>query len=148
MTLEVVKAATPKPLIELGNGASIGELLLLISARARRRSSRALLAGLRRAFELTSTPADDVYATDDAEKPISGGLFEVRAADAPFVYLYKYHELKVILEGTILLKDTKTGVEITGQAGDVIKSAYWKARGGFGFDAVPKLTILLPIAAP
>ena len=30
--------------------------------------------------------------------------------------------LKIILEGTIILKDTKTGVEIKGEAGDVIKS--------------------------
>ncbi|KAI5480401.1 hypothetical protein MNV49_000976 [Pseudohyphozyma bogoriensis] len=64
---------------------------------------------------------DDVYVTDDAEKPISGGLFEVKAHDAPFEYTYKYHELKYIISGQIDLKDKATGVTINGTAGDVIK---------------------------
>ena len=38
---------------------------------------------------------DDVFATDDTEKPISGGIFTVKKAEKEFVYLYKYHELKV-----------------------------------------------------
>ncbi|KII86183.1 hypothetical protein PLICRDRAFT_177769 [Plicaturopsis crispa FD-325 SS-3] len=64
---------------------------------------------------------EDVYQTDDEEKPITSGIFTVTKADAPFVYVYKYHELKVILEGTLVLKDEATGVDITATAGDVIK---------------------------
>ncbi|ORY91690.1 hypothetical protein BCR35DRAFT_298962 [Leucosporidium creatinivorum] len=64
---------------------------------------------------------DDVYSIGEGPSSISGGIFTVNKADAPFVYKYKYDELKIILEGTISLKDTATGVEITGQTGDVIK---------------------------
>lgn len=32
---------------------------------------------------------DDVYVTDDAEKPMSGGIFTMVKADEPFVYTYK-----------------------------------------------------------
>ncbi|KAK4705126.1 ethanolamine utilization protein EutQ, partial [Phenoliferia sp. Uapishka_3] len=66
---------------------------------------------------------DDVYVTDDAEKPMSGGIFTVVAADEPFVYTYKYHELKVILEGELCLEDRSTGIKILAKAGDVIKIA-------------------------
>ncbi|KAL8290010.1 hypothetical protein RQP46_002949 [Phenoliferia psychrophenolica] len=66
---------------------------------------------------------DDVYVTDDAEKPMSGGIFTMIKADEPFVYTYKYHELKVILEGEIVLEDRATGISITAKAGDVIKIA-------------------------
>ncbi|KAM0746600.1 hypothetical protein T439DRAFT_329707 [Meredithblackwellia eburnea MCA 4105] len=66
---------------------------------------------------------DDVYVTDDSEKPISGGIFTMVKADAPFVYTYKYHELKVILEGEIQLEDVEAGIKILAKAGDVIKIA-------------------------
>jgi hypothetical protein len=42
---------------------------------------------------------DDVFTSKDDDKPISGGLFTMVAADEPLVYTYGYHELKIILEG-------------------------------------------------
>ncbi|GAA5855968.1 hypothetical protein JCM9279_001390 [Rhodotorula babjevae] len=71
---------------------------------------------------LTATAAiDDVFASDDADKPISGGVFTVTAGDDLLKYTYHYDELKVILEGTIILEDADSGNKLTGEAGDVIK---------------------------
>ncbi|KAL7006336.1 hypothetical protein EMMF5_004222 [Cystobasidiomycetes sp. EMM_F5] len=68
---------------------------------------------------------DDVWSTDDldAEKPISGGIFTQKKADEPFVYTYKYHELKIILEGNITLEDKSKGIKIEAKAGDIINIA-------------------------
>ncbi|GAA5827323.1 hypothetical protein JCM11251_003765 [Rhodosporidiobolus azoricus] len=70
---------------------------------------------------LTKTAAiDDVFTSDDTEKPISGGFFTVSANGEPFVYTYKYDELKIIVEGTIVLEDRDAGIKIEGHPGDVI----------------------------
>jgi ethanolamine utilization protein EutQ (cupin superfamily) len=42
---------------------------------------------------------DDVFKSKDEDKPISWGLFTMVAADEPLVYIYDYHELKIISEG-------------------------------------------------
>ncbi|CAE6476249.1 unnamed protein product [Rhizoctonia solani] len=65
---------------------------------------------------------DDVFTSKDEEKPISGGLFTMVAADEPLVYTYGYHELKIILEGEIHLEDAaKPGEVIKAKAGDVLR---------------------------
>ncbi|GAA5872947.1 hypothetical protein JCM3774_004883 [Rhodotorula dairenensis] len=72
---------------------------------------------------LTPTAAiDDVFSTDhfDSEKPISGGIFHVTPGDELLTYTYKYHELKYIISGTIILDEKNTGEKIVGEAGDVI----------------------------
>ncbi|GAA6025436.1 hypothetical protein JCM10207_005403 [Rhodosporidiobolus poonsookiae] len=63
---------------------------------------------------------DDVFTSEDSEKPISGGFFTVSAEGEPFVYTYKYDELKLIVEGTIVLEDKEAGIKIEGHPGDVI----------------------------
>ncbi|GJN89965.1 hypothetical protein Rhopal_002954-T1 [Rhodotorula paludigena] len=73
---------------------------------------------------LTATSAiDDVFASDDTTAPISGGIFTVTAGAESdnLKYSYGYNELKIILEGTIVLEDADTGNKIVGTAGDVIK---------------------------
>ncbi|GAA5955106.1 hypothetical protein JCM10213_003410 [Rhodosporidiobolus nylandii] len=73
---------------------------------------------------LTKTAAiDDVFTSTDEEAPISGGFFTVSAEGEPFVYTYKYHELKIIVEGTIVLEDRENGIKIEGHPGDVINIA-------------------------
>ncbi|BGP41178.1 hypothetical protein JCM10450v2_005217 [Rhodotorula kratochvilovae] len=73
---------------------------------------------------LTATSAiDDVFASDDTEKPISGGVFTVVAGDDLLKYTYKYDELKIIFEGTIVLEDADSGEKLTATAGDIIKIA-------------------------
>ncbi|GAA5922919.1 hypothetical protein JCM3775_006186 [Rhodotorula graminis] len=95
---------------------------------------------------LTATAAiDDVFASDDAVKPISGGVFTVTAGDDLLKYTYHYDEvrrdvpsprpparrelmcrtlfvyqLKVILEGTIVLEDADSGNKLEATAGDII----------------------------
>lgn len=75
------------------------------------------------AYERSRT--DDVFSTDhfDSEKPISGGIFHVTPGDELLTYTYKYHELKYIISGTIILDEKNTGEKIVGEAGDVISSA-------------------------
>ncbi|KAF8606429.1 hypothetical protein BDV93DRAFT_542685 [Ceratobasidium sp. AG-I] len=83
-------------------------------------------AGAQENFPLPSigpgAALDDVFTTKDEDKPISGGLFTMVAADEPLVYTYSYHELKVILEGEIWLEDASTpGQVIKAKAGDVLR---------------------------
>merc|ERR1711939_212706 len=55
---------------------------------------------------------DDVWSTDDvdSEKPMSCGIFTQKKDDEPFSYTYGYHEVKIILEGTIILEDKSQGI--------------------------------------
>ncbi|GAA6019630.1 hypothetical protein JCM10207_006948 [Rhodosporidiobolus poonsookiae] len=64
---------------------------------------------------------DDVFSTDswDSEKPISAGFFTVKAGE-PFTYTYGYNELKLIVEGTLILEDKSSGVKVEGHPGDVL----------------------------
>lgn len=64
--------------------------------------------------------------SDDTAAPISSGIFTVTAGAESdnLKYTYKYHEQKVILEGTIVLEDADTGNKIVATAGDVLKSAF------------------------
>lgn len=87
---------------------------------------------------MLNATVDDIYATEDLEKPMSGGIFTQKAADAPFVYTYKvsffnyqvsieclcslspvpvefkqYHELKYVISGVIVLEDRATGIKVS-----------------------------------
>ncbi|KAK9894468.1 hypothetical protein P389DRAFT_173435 [Cystobasidium minutum MCA 4210] len=68
---------------------------------------------------------DDIWSTDDvdSEKPMSCGIFVQKKDDEPFEYTYGYHEVKIILEGTITLEDRSQGIKIVAKAGDVLKIA-------------------------
>ncbi|KAF8313712.1 hypothetical protein DL93DRAFT_2228455 [Clavulina sp. PMI_390] len=68
---------------------------------------------------------EDAFTTEDPEKPITSGLFIVDKASEPFVYTYKYHEVKIILEGELWLEatgpDEKNSTVIKAVAGDVLR---------------------------
>merc|ERR1711879_496083 len=50
---------------------------------------------------------DDVWSTDDvdSEHPMSCGIFTQKKDDEVFSYTYGYHEVKIVLEGIIILED-------------------------------------------
>ncbi|GAA5885457.1 hypothetical protein JCM3774_002590 [Rhodotorula dairenensis] len=63
---------------------------------------------------------DDVFTTHwDDEKPISAGFFTVQAGE-PLDYTYGYNELKLVVEGTVVLEDKTKGTKIVGHPGDVL----------------------------
>ncbi|EIM90571.1 uncharacterized protein STEHIDRAFT_117908 [Stereum hirsutum FP-91666 SS1] len=64
---------------------------------------------------------DDLYTTDDTEKPMSGGIFIYEKSPEDFEYTYSYDELKIMLEGEMTLKDKATGEVKLVKAGDVVK---------------------------
>lgn len=85
---------------------------------------------------------DDVFTTHwDDEKPISAGFFTVQAgepldytctqpysisshayAHLPSVCIDGYNELKLVVEGTVVLEDKTKGTKIVGHPGDVLSS--------------------------
>ncbi|GAA5941653.1 hypothetical protein JCM3775_003622 [Rhodotorula graminis] len=63
---------------------------------------------------------DDVFSTHwEKEKPISCGFFTVKAG-TPFTYTYGYDELKLVVEGTLILEDKVAGVRIEAHPGDTL----------------------------
>merc|ERR1711974_186101 len=68
---------------------------------------------------------DDVWSTDDvdSEHPMSCGIFTQKKDDEVFSYTYGYHEVKIVLEGIIILEDRSQGIKIEAKAGDVLYSA-------------------------
>merc|ERR1711974_2278 len=68
---------------------------------------------------------DDVWSTDDvdSEHPMSCGIFTQKKDDEVFSYTYGYHEVKIVLEGIIILEDRSQGIRIEAKAGDVLKIA-------------------------
>ncbi|BGP17509.1 hypothetical protein JCM10213_008243 [Rhodosporidiobolus nylandii] len=63
---------------------------------------------------------DDVFSTHwEQDKPISCGFFTVKAGE-PFTYTYGYNELKLVVEGTLILEDKTKGVRIEAHPGDTL----------------------------
>jgi len=71
-------------------------------------------------MEGTGCTIDDVFASDDTTAPISSGLFTVSSEGGPLTYTYKYHEMKIILEGEGELKDADGDIVHDVKKGDVI----------------------------
>ncbi|MCY0963930.1 cupin domain-containing protein [Parathalassolituus penaei] len=60
----------------------------------------------------------DVSASHDDDKPIVSGFFRMEKSEVPLVYYYHYHEMKVIVEGEMIISD-ETGQEVHAKVGDV-----------------------------
>ena len=74
--------------------------------------------------ELPSMKIDNVPAflrdfaiSDDLEKPITSGLFRLKAGQS-LKYTYTYHEMKFIVEGSFIIED-ETGNRVTAKPGDL-----------------------------
>ena len=74
--------------------------------------------------ELPSMNIDNVPAflkecaiSDDAEKPITSGLFQLKAGES-LEYTYTYHEMKFIVDGSFIIED-ETGQKVTAKPGDL-----------------------------
>lgn len=61
---------------------------------------------------------DDIAVSADPEKTIVSGFFRMEKSDEPLVYEYTYHEMKVIIEGEMIIKDA-AGNEAHATVGDV-----------------------------
>ena len=59
----------------------------------------------------------DFAISDDAEKPITSGLFRLKAGQS-LKYTYTYHEMKFIVDGTFIIED-ETGQKVTAKPGDL-----------------------------
>jgi len=60
----------------------------------------------------------DLIVSEDPEKTIVGGFFKMEKSDQPLVYEYTYHEMKIIVEGEMIISD-ETGLEVHARVGDV-----------------------------
>lgn len=60
----------------------------------------------------------DLVVSADPDKTIVGGFFRMEKSDKPLVYTYTYHEMKIIVEGEMIISD-ETGQEVHAKAGDV-----------------------------
>ena len=72
--------------------------------------------------ELPSMNIDNVPAflkdfaiSDDKEKPITSGLFRLKAGQS-LKYTYTYHEMKLIVDGSFIIED-ETGQKVTAKPG-------------------------------
>ena len=75
--------------------------------------------------ELPSMNIDNVSAflkdfaiSNDSEKPITSGLFLLKAGES-LKYTYTYHEMKFIVDGSFIIED-ETGQKETVKAGDLL----------------------------
>ncbi|MPQ77447.1 cupin domain-containing protein [Hydrogenovibrio sp. JE_KL2] len=68
--------------------------------------------------ENTNAFLADLTVSDDPEKTIVGGFFRMEKSDKPLVYTYHYHEMKIIVEGEMIITD-ETGQEVHARVGDV-----------------------------
>ena len=59
----------------------------------------------------------DFAISDDAEKPITSGLFRLKAGES-LKYTYTYHEMKFIVDGSFIIED-ETGQKVTAKPGDL-----------------------------
>ena len=59
----------------------------------------------------------DFAISDDSEKPITSGLFQLKAGES-LKYTYTYHEMKFIVEGSFMSED-ETGQKVTAKPGDL-----------------------------
>ncbi len=61
----------------------------------------------------------DVYENPE-QSVMCSGFFELRHTDAPLCYVYEYDEMKVVLEGELLLENKGTGQSQVARAKDAI----------------------------
>ena len=61
---------------------------------------------------------DDFAVSDDLKAPITAGLFRLESGNE-LTYTYTYHEMKIVLEGEFVIKDS-TGSEVTATSGDLL----------------------------
>ena len=59
----------------------------------------------------------DFSISDDSEKPITSGLFRLKAGQS-LKYTYTYHEMKFIVDGSFIIED-ETGQKVTAKPGDL-----------------------------
>ena len=59
----------------------------------------------------------DIVISDDSEKPITSGLFRLKAGKS-LKYTYTYHEMKFIVDGSFIIED-ETGQKVTAKPGDL-----------------------------
>lgn len=68
--------------------------------------------------------AGDGYIGDVYENPegsaMCSGFFELHHTDEPLVYHYEYDEMKVVLEGELLLENVDTGQRNLARAKDAV----------------------------
>ena len=62
---------------------------------------------------------EDVYENPEGSAMCSG-FFELKHTDEPLLYVYTYDEMKVVLEGELLLENKDTGQTLTAKAKDAI----------------------------
>lgn len=60
----------------------------------------------------------DVAVSDDEEKTIVSGFYRMEKSDEPLVYEYTYHEMKIIVEGEMIISDA-AGNSVSATVGDV-----------------------------
>ncbi len=60
----------------------------------------------------------DFSISDDKEKPITSGLFKLKAGQS-LKYTYTYHEMKFIVDGSFTIED-ETGQKVEAKPGDLI----------------------------
>ena len=46
----------------------------------------------------------DIVISEDTEKPITSGLFRLEKGES-LTYTYTYHEMKLIVDGTLIIED-------------------------------------------
>ena len=70
-------------------------------------------------MNINNVPAflKDFAISDDPEKPITSGLFRLKAGES-LKYTYTYHEMKFIVDGTFIIED-ETGQKVTAKPGDL-----------------------------
>ena len=59
----------------------------------------------------------DFSISDDKEKPITSGLFKLKAGQS-LKYTYTYHEMKFIVDGSFTIED-ETGQKVSAKPGDL-----------------------------
>lgn len=60
---------------------------------------------------------DDLLISEDKEKCICSGFFRIEKSQ-PLEYEYTYHEMKIIVEGEMLISD-ETGKQVHAKVGDI-----------------------------
>jgi ethanolamine utilization protein EutQ (cupin superfamily) len=60
----------------------------------------------------------DVDVSKDKDKTLVAGFYRMEKSDTPLVYEYTYHEMKIIVEGEMIISD-ETGHTVHATVGDV-----------------------------
>ena len=72
---------------------------------------------------------DDLLVSDDADKRICSGFFRLEHS-TPLEYEYTYHEMKIIVEGEMIISD-ETGASVHAKPGDIF---YFRKGSKIRFD--------------